>query len=39
MILLVVASEHGTGQTVLRGGVVGLLLELQSYCIVEAIGK
>ncbi len=39
MIPLVAASERGTGQTALRGGVVGLLLELQSQHIVEQIGK
>ena len=39
MIPLVAASERGTGQTSLRAGVVGLLLELQSYRIVEATGK
>lgn len=39
MILLVAASERGRGQTSLRAGVVGHLLELQNQHIVEATGK
>lgn len=39
MILLVAASERGRGQTAFRSGVVGLLLELQNWHIVEQIGK
>lgn len=39
MILLVAASENGTGQTILWGGVVGLLFELENHYIIEATGK
>jgi len=39
MILLVAASEQRKGQTSLRTGVVGLVLELQNQDIVEIVGK